>query len=469
MATIIDTLVTKVEFDTDTSGLKKANSSISDFAKSAGALLAPVIALFAGGSFITSTADAADEMLKFANSTGVAVDALQDLEFAAQRQGGTVDGLRNSIQSLSEKLGEAAALGTGEAVPVLEALGLSAKNADGSVKGATKVMFELNKAFQTLSKAEQISFSKKLGIDAGTLRLLQSAPRELENLISQSKNFGRVTEEELKAAADFNDALTNLTTAFGRMASKIGLAVMPAITGFIDGMMDVVNFVKENSQFFTIFAGVIAALGAAFIALTVGLVPAAVAMWAFLAPILLIIGVALAAGLAIFTTVAAIDDLIMAFTGGRSVIRDFFLEFFEFDIVQVVDDIGKAFVGLWTGVKNLFSVEFWTGVWGNMKIAFDLIISQIKDTLKNAIADATGGVTGFFDSALDIVGLGSNDAPIGTNGTTTNNSRNTSIGNVTVNIEAKGASANDIAVTAGAAFKNELRNAAQNFDSGIKR
>ncbi len=266
--TVIDELVTVVEFESDTKGLDKASRSISSFKTGALAALAPIVALFSGGLFINSIVNAADEMLKFADATGVSVEGLQDLEFAAKRQGGTIDGLRGSIERLSEKMGEAFSLGTGEGVEVFEKLGISLIDTSGKLKSATNLMLELNTSFQTLSRGEQISFAAKLGIDVGTLRLLQTAPNELQKLIEQSKNFGRITREDALEAAKFNDELTNLDTQFTRITQVIGLSVLPALTEFLIDFGEVVSFIKDNSEFFIILAESIAGTAVAFGVLT---------------------------------------------------------------------------------------------------------------------------------------------------------------------------------------------------------
>lgn len=425
--TIIDELVTVVEFENDTTGLDSATRSIGSFKTGVIAALAPIVALFSGGLFINSIANATDEMIKFSDATGVAVEDLQDLEFAVQRQGGTVDGLRNSIERLSEKMGEAFALGTGEGVAVFEKLGISITGANGELKSATDLMIELNKVFQGLSRGEQISFATKLGIDAGTLRLLQTAPKAVEELIAQSKEFGRISEREARQAAAFNDELTNLGTQFSRIAQTIGLSVLPALTEFLSDIGDVITFIKDNSEFFTLFGEILTAVAGGFILISTGIRAAAAASLAsaaaFLANPLFLIPTAI---IAISAALALLIDDFLAWRSGADSAFGGFFDFAEKKIDNFLNGLRK---------------------------------------IKNFLVDLVAPIDRFFgiDNPGNLSLLGAGGSSI------SSSNRSTVIGDVNVTVNAPGADAAEISFAIGSELAEQLRAAAEDNDSSIKR
>ena len=425
--TIIDTLVTRMEFDNDTTGLKAATRSIGAFKTNIVSVLAPVVALFSGGLLINSIANAADEMIKFADATGIAVGDLQDLEFAVQRQGGSISGLRSSITNMSKALGELS-LDKGLAKDVFEALGLSAFDADGEVKSATSSLLELNVAFQTLSKSEQVGFGKKLGLDIGTIQLLQTAPKELQALIAQSKEYGRITEADARQAAAFNDQLTNLSTIFGRLAQSVGLSVLPVLTDFLTALQDVITFIRSHSEFFGILTEAVLLLGTAFLLLNTRLLSLAAtslgASIALLANPFFLIG---AAAVALGVGLALLYDDFLSWRDGSEAVFGGFFEFIDKKIDKFLNGFEKirTFLREFTGPLRDF-----------------LGIDDIG--VRNNIAGArsfSGGVS----------------------------SRSTVIGKVLVTVNAPGADAAEISATVGAKLSEQLRAAAQDNDSSIAR
>ncbi len=65
--------------------------------------------------------------------TGASLSLLQELGYAARLNGSSVEASTRSIESLSQKIGEAAN-GVGRGAMLFQKLGLQARQADGSVK-----------------------------------------------------------------------------------------------------------------------------------------------------------------------------------------------------------------------------------------------------------------------------------------------------------------------------------------------
>jgi len=398
--TIIDELVTLVSFENDSKGLDEATNSIADFKFGALALLAPVAALLSGKFFIESMAENVDVMVQFADTTGVAIEALQDLEFAAEQQGGSIDGLRSSIENLSKKTGEAFTFGTGDAVDIFNQLGISLVGVGGGLKSATDLMLELNKAFQTLSRGEQLSIAAKLGIDTGTTRLLQLNTSELNKLIRASRDAGRVTTEQALAASKLNKELVRSNSVFERNLTQIALAVIPIYNKFNEVLEDVIEFVKDNSQFFIILGTTLGVLStAAVLASTAfgGLADSIIrSTLAFLgSPTGLILAAFLATAAAIALLV---DDVITFFRGGRSLIEPF-----AKDIKEVMEGIFgeeitanmvKRLRDLITNFSTLSGGEIVTSIIDILTLAVDPLVAKVKEGLDSVFGE------GFTDDLI---------------------------------------------------------------------
>jgi hypothetical protein len=109
-------------------------------------------------------AEGIDELGDFAELEQVSVEALQEIGYAAQLNGSSLEALKGSVSGVNKTVGEAA-LGIGRGAQTFEKLGMSAKNADGSIKSFDQVLEEVAGKMEGLSRQEQIALAEKLGID----------------------------------------------------------------------------------------------------------------------------------------------------------------------------------------------------------------------------------------------------------------------------------------------------------------
>lgn len=86
-----------------------------------------------------------------------------------------------------------------------------------------------------------------------------------------------------------------------------------------------------------------------------------------------------------------VDDLIVAFRGGNSVIRKFFLEFFNFDIKPVLEgivqgalDIVDNFINAWTNIFSAFD-SIIKAVVALFKGDFDGVFQHLQDAFSNLV------------------------------------------------------------------------------------
>src|SRR5690606_27656624 len=174
------------DIDTFVGGLQKVATVATAVVGVVGGMTAAVT------SFFGAALDGLDGLNDIAQDTDTDLAYIQKLGYAAQLSGSSVEAANASVKGLAQTIGEAAS-GLGRGKQAFEAYGLSAKNADGSVKSVGQVLEELQTKLAGLSKAEQLSMLQKLGIDQSMIGLLNSTNAEMAELFQQAEDLGLVT------------------------------------------------------------------------------------------------------------------------------------------------------------------------------------------------------------------------------------------------------------------------------------
>lgn len=188
----------------------------------------------AGGlvAVATSAATAADEMGKLSQRTGISTESLSRLAYAASLSDATTADLEMGFKTLSERMQDAAEGGT-ESSAMFKALGISVKDADGSLRGVDVVFSDLAEQFKTMPDgAEKTALAVDLFSRSGLALIptLNNGREGLKQLADESDRFGKTISAEAAAkAAQFNDDLVRLQTAMRGVSQEIGMAVVPAL------------------------------------------------------------------------------------------------------------------------------------------------------------------------------------------------------------------------------------------------
>ncbi len=429
---------------------------LSEGLVTAAAGLLVVTGLFAG---LTSQALATDEIGKFSNAIGVNVEDVGAWGEAVKRAGGDVNSFMGSLGSLTDQLTDISLTGGGEASEIFARLGVDAVGAGGKIKSAFEILPELADSFQKLSKTESFAFGKKLGLDQGTILLLQQGRVAVEELVLRQKQLGVATKEDAAAAAEFNDALADSQQTFANLFTSAGTTILPLLTTMMKGFDALAGWIKGNSTLVTgFFIGVAGILAAKYIP---AMFKAAIANKVFLLSMgkLLLIGgglVALAAGFALLY-----EDVVAFLNGQESFIGDLAKKY------QWFGDIVKGVLG---GIKKSFEV---------LSELFDDIMNSIPD-IANAFSNALDDTKSFFgfgddeisanlEKALSVTNSIDNNPLNGQTSASIVNSQqsssrvnNVNVGSTTVNTQATDAAG--VASAVGDNLNNQISMAIQQFD-----
>jgi hypothetical protein len=296
----------------------KAKPAVSTLAGVISRLAAPLTAILGFAALknaIGSATDRIDALGKKADSLDIPIGDLDAWQEAAKRAGGSAEGVTSSIEALSQSAQEMAVKGTSRTLPYFKNLGISLLDTNKKAKSPIALLKELSKSFEKMSKQESLGLGKKLGLDTGTIMLLQSGEAALNKLIERQKEFGVASKEDADAAAVFNDAMADFNQFLGSTFRSTLLVIVKAINRFASDFKAIKNIVEENKGFFIAFITAISAVLTALYLPTI--TAAAVATWALLAPIIAIGGAIVLASAAIALVV---DDLYNFLEGNESVI-----------------------------------------------------------------------------------------------------------------------------------------------------
>jgi len=490
----------------DIAGGKLGQSFTNMLATAGGAMIA-IFSVGAMTSGIAGAIDYADALNDLSNGLGIATEDLDSWGKAVKMSGGTAEEFQGTLSTMSADFAMIATKGTSRMLPFWKELGINVKDSTGKMREVLDVLPELADKMAGLSKQESIGMGRKLGLDQGTIMLLQQGRREVEEQIKQQKEMGVVTAEQAKQAGEFNDALDQLSMNFRGMFISVGSSLIPAFRWVVDTLTTVVAFFKKHSDFMT---GLFIALGAAIMVFLVPpLLTAAGAALAAFAPFLLM--GAIIAGVAV--AFALLYDDVMNFrAGNESLIGDLYAKY-PF-IKTLIDGISEAFTNMkeiavevwgllsdlvtlagvkvkefWDGMGNginwfketfpmLFSIiEMFSTVFGNVFNAildmFFSLIGTIGDGLKDVLS-AVGidvSMDGLKNARSQVQAAAGNPLNSTTSNAISNSKSTTQSANVTVGkieVKTKATDADGIAKAVGGSMQAQLKKATSNYDDGVR-
>jgi TP901 family phage tail tape measure protein len=327
-----------------------------------------------------------------------------------------------------------------EGAEMMDKLGISVTNSDGTMKDSITIQRELHDAFGKLSESEQIAAASAIfgkNQMAPWLALINTAPEDVGKLNESLETCAGTTDQMAEAMmSGFGGSLEKLKSSIDVLVTSIGEALAPTIqkvAEFIQGLVDKFNALTPAQQETIVKIGlVVAALGPLLI--VVGKVISSIgtimtwapkivsgvqsvigigsklmgglqALWGVIManPIVLIVA-AIAAAVAAFIYFWNTSEefrqfwinLWEAIKTAVSTVVQAIATFFTQTVPEAFNSFVEFFKGLWEGVKSFFS-----GIWEGMKE----IVSAAWEGIKNVVQLAIMAIGEFFSTALTIITL----------------------------------------------------------------
>lgn len=196
-------------------------------AKGALAGLGAALSVGAFAAWIKSSIDAADEMSKLAQKTGVAVKDLAGLQLAYRQSGLEAGALQQSMSKL--------AVGVLNGNDALKAMSIQTRNADGSLKSTREVLGLVADQFASYQDgigktALAIELFGKSGADL--IPMLNGGSEALAEFDEMARKLGLTMDEETaKNAEKFNDTLDLLGQGMSGISRQVAGNLLPTLTG----------------------------------------------------------------------------------------------------------------------------------------------------------------------------------------------------------------------------------------------
>ncbi len=208
------------------------------------------VSLSVAGGFATLAAmikgaiDAADQLNKLSQKIGISVEALSTLRFAAQLSDVSLETLQKGIKGLSQNITEANT-GIGDGAQVFDALGISVRNADGSMKSTEAVLLQVADVFANLEDgavktALAVKLFGKSGMDM--IPFLNQGAAGITQLTAEAERLGlKLTTETARSAEAFNDNLTALKASSSSLGIALARDFLPELTNITNAMREAAN------------------------------------------------------------------------------------------------------------------------------------------------------------------------------------------------------------------------------------
>ena len=418
---VVTELVTKFSFVGSLSPLKLFNADL------AGGIF--LIGEFAGAvsqaassvkAFLDGPLQGAKALQNFSMESGIAIETLQELGFAASVLGSDMNAVQSSLVGLQQKIGEASMKGSED----FARLGISVRNSNGHLKNADQVLNEVRVRFNQLglSLAEKRTFASALGIDASLIQFLGQTSGAISKLRKQAQELGVLNEKQTETSLKYANALTVQQFAISGLQNQIAVGLAPELTelaeSFTELLLDNKDWILEGidatvtgighliDSFNRLKPFLIGAAGL-FVAAKIAAIGFSGVMAILTSPIVI-------AAAAIGGALLLLDDLVVAFRGGESVIADFIDSFFGLGTTQnvlksmvqgfeeAIDFLKGLLMGFVEFSNNLFSGDF-LKAFGNIasgtQSLFDFFTLKGSDSTAQ-LAGATGTSSSISNSSV---------------------------------------------------------------------
>ncbi|EPM2821199.1 phage tail protein [Yersinia enterocolitica] len=412
---IINELITKFGFIGDLAPQETFNANL----KSSIGLLAGMGAAIAGSAagiagWVTSVSKSIDPLIQFGRETGIAVETIQTLGYAASVNGSSVDALQSSLGEMTKRVGEFVSTGEGEAKDVASRLGLQFKGLNGEVKSSDVIFRELADKLHGMSQAEKFSVLDKMGIDRSMVQLLSKTGDEIEALQKKSEALGVVTQDQADQFAAYNDSLTTLGKGFDGIKFQVAIGFVPVLKDLVDGFTDFLiankDLIKNGLShlgeiIFSVMgmirrlAPIVAVITAGFVLWKIAAIGLRTVLTTIFSPVVLITA-------AILAVILVIDDLLTAMEGGKSVIADFFMDNWGIDIVPALKSAKDALMGFINYAIDIFK-PLADAIVSMFKFVWHLITGAFTGDFQDAMNDAQNvfdSLISFITGAFGVVG-----------------------------------------------------------------
>ena len=398
-----------------TAGLKRAQARLRAFGTSVTSmgtkLMAGGVAMAAPFAVAAKTfASMGDSVAKMSRRTGVGVEALSELGYAAELSGTSMESLENGLRRMQRSIYDAGR-GLSTAVDGLADLGLTAKDLEGlSPEDQFTIMGEALSRIEDPSRRAAISMTLLGRSGTAMLPMVEKGAAGLDEMRKKARTLGlSMSSEDAAAAEKLTDAFTAVWRVIKQTAFAIGAALAPQLTDITEKAAawasTAITWVNQNRGLIVSIAklavGAVAAGGALVVAgkavtLFASLLGAAAAIIPLvLSPIGMVITAVGALGAYMLKATKSGGKALDWLGGKFSVLQDDAAEAYGgISDALATGDIGLAAKVLWSTLKLWWTRGVsWLGqIWNDAMLWLKDTFAQVWGGLRSIFAWGTHGL-----------------------------------------------------------------------------
>lgn len=210
----------------------RAKSIETAFSEMARSIAGPLAAAFSAGALVgmvKGIADTGDHLQKLSTKTGIAVEELSKLQYAARLSDLSNEDLGASLVKLNRVMGDAAN-GSKEATAALARFGIAPDAGLSAIDAFRQIADRVKATGDETQIASGLNdvFGKSF---AALLPLLKGGGDEIKNAGDELERFGGVMSGDLaKSSEEFNDNITRLSTKLTALKIEIIGPLVPLLT-----------------------------------------------------------------------------------------------------------------------------------------------------------------------------------------------------------------------------------------------
>lgn len=184
-----------------------------------------------------NSAEYADKFDKASLRTGIEVENLQRLEYAAGQSGVSLETVEKSAKKLNDRMSELSE-GNEKTKDMFDKLGVSVYNADGTMRSSNDVFDD---TLMKLAEMGDTAEATALGTDlfgkayVDMKPLLASGADGIQELKNRADELGIVMSgDAVSAGVKFGDTVADIKSSLGGIKNSLGAAVTPILQKFAD-------------------------------------------------------------------------------------------------------------------------------------------------------------------------------------------------------------------------------------------